>query len=908
MEVAALGLKADSSQIRDATIALKDLPPAATAAERAAQRWGVATTAAGRSTEDFSRRVQGTIKQLEFERQQLTRNAAEQQRYAALRRAGVSAMSAEGQAISAAVAALQAQRAAREAESRASGAQLVVTRAAGTAWRGMLGVLAPLTAAMTAAAVAQKIWTTAMEVADFGEKADQMGVMAKTMQVLQFAGTQNGLSVEQLENGVAKFSQKIGEAADGSKEMIEALDNIGVKVLDLGGNLRPTEDLLFEVAQKIMAIDEPAKRAAAAVDFFGKAGVKMLPLLKQMAEGQDAMASAAESAGAVISDDVIAKLDKFSDRLAANGLKLRAWLASIAADIVDWGDRVEKWWDKISPNDAASVKKRQDAWRVPFENFFDWLGDSFADIIAKAVGWSAGFVAAFKELGPALKKVFADAMNGVIDAIEGGLNLAQQALSNAKGWFKTQGPVEPIRIGRLDPGAGGNFSGIGDVASAAEAAARAGMPNAAKAREQSRLIADLQGAWAQDRGDTLGADRRKPAGARNPGIKGGGSSDPYAKAIESAREYVLSKKAETEAVGQTVLAAARLKHEQDLLNKATGEGRTLSAAQKSALKDLASQMAEADNTLATAKFMDDALTKGQEYIAQQQLERDALYMTTEAALAYRLEKELINKAIADGIPLTAEQIAQLQQLAGAQAAASESTRKAKEWADFERETFNGLFADINQGLRDGKSVLEAFGDAGLNALNKISDKLIQMAADDLFNAAFGKSGGGGGLFQSIVSLVGGALGGAVGGFSGGAVGGGTGGGYGTYANGAAFRAGNVIPFASGGIVGSPTMFPMSRGRTGLMGEAGPEAIMPLRRGPGGRLGVEAANGNRQQTVIVRVTGDTDLVRVAATGAAVQVYNAREPGTVGKAVKRADKQAPAAMAQYERDRAGAEWRT
>ena len=62
-----------------------------------------------------------------------------------------------------------------------------------------------------------------------------------------------------------------------------------------------------------------------------------------------------------------------------------------------------------------------------------------------------------------------------------------------------------------------------------------------------------------------------------------------------------------------------------------------------------------------------------------------------------------------------------------------------------------------------------------------------------------------------------------------------------FANGGAFSAGRVRAFAKGGVVGGPTMFPM-RGGTGLMGEAGPEAIMPLTRGPDGRLGVAAQGG------------------------------------------------------------------
>ncbi len=60
------------------------------------------------------------------------------------------------------------------------------------------------------------------------------------------------------------------------------------------------------------------------------------------------------------------------------------------------------------------------------------------------------------------------------------------------------------------------------------------------------------------------------------------------------------------------------------------------------------------------------------------------------------------------------------------------------------------------------------------------------------------------------------------------------------ANGNVFEAGRVQAFAAGGIVSSATMFPM-RGGVGVMGEAGPEAIMPLTR-IGNKLGVAASGG------------------------------------------------------------------
>ncbi len=59
------------------------------------------------------------------------------------------------------------------------------------------------------------------------------------------------------------------------------------------------------------------------------------------------------------------------------------------------------------------------------------------------------------------------------------------------------------------------------------------------------------------------------------------------------------------------------------------------------------------------------------------------------------------------------------------------------------------------------------------------------------------------------------------------------------ARGNVFGGGNIIPFRLGGVVTRPTLFPMANGGTGLMGEAGEEAVMPLRRGRDGRLGVSA---------------------------------------------------------------------
>lgn len=78
--------------------------------------------------------------------------------------------------------------------------------------------------------------------------------------------------------------------------------------------------------------------------------------------------------------------------------------------------------------------------------------------------------------------------------------------------------------------------------------------------------------------------------------------------------------------------------------------------------------------------------------------------------------------------------------------------------------------------------------------------------------------------------------------------------------------GRVTAFADGGIVNAPTLFPL-RGGTGLMGEAGAEAVMPLARGPDGKLGVRGG-GATQVTVNIQTQDAQSFARAQSQVAAL----------------------------------------
>ncbi len=162
----------------------------------------------------------------------------------------------------------------------------------------------------------------------------------------------------------------------------------------------------------------------------------------------------------------------------------------------------------------------------------------------------------------------------------------------------------------------------------------------------------------------------------------------------------------------------------------------------------------------------------------------------------------------------------------------------------------GALGDIRGGLRsvslEGASVERTLG----GVFDRLSGRLFDLAVDPAFdllasNLSRLAGGGGGGFFGSLFGSIGGL--------------------FAPSAKGNVFGPSGLTAFANGGVVDRPTLFPF-RGGTGLMGEAGPEGILPLHRLPGGALGVRAEGVGGATivnlTVNVDASGSPDPQQVA----------------------------------------------
>jgi lambda family phage tail tape measure protein len=158
-----------------------------------------------------------------------------------------------------------------------------------------------------------------LPVAETGEElnklAQKTGVSVEALSALKYAAELSDVTTEGLTKGLKHLSTALFDTKVKGDEGGAALKALGVAAMDSTGQIRPTEAVLLDLADKFAVMPDGAEKAALAVKLFGKEGLNMIPMLNQGREGLTGMMEEAKRLGLVMSEDAAQASEAFNDNL-----------------------------------------------------------------------------------------------------------------------------------------------------------------------------------------------------------------------------------------------------------------------------------------------------------------------------------------------------------------------------------------------------------------------------------------------------------------------------------------------------------------------------------------------------------------------------------------------------------------
>ncbi len=207
----------------------------------------------------------------------------------------------------------------------------------GGAYTGLVSPITGVVAAITAATA--KLAADFKGAIDTGDQLNKLsqktGIAVEKLSELAYAGDLADVNLESLATGVKKLSVNMAEAATNTNsKAAEAFKALGVAVKDANGNLRSSDEVIADIADRFVDMKDGAGKTALAVALFGKAGADLIPLLNQGGRGLAEMADEAKKLGLVMTGDTAKAAEEFNDNLRKLTLSSSALGRSIAADLL----------------------------------------------------------------------------------------------------------------------------------------------------------------------------------------------------------------------------------------------------------------------------------------------------------------------------------------------------------------------------------------------------------------------------------------------------------------------------------------------------------------------------------------------------------------------------------------------
>lgn len=253
-------------------------------------------------------------------------------------------------------------------------------------------------AGITGAAVFQLMRGYSDAAGSLNDLEQATGISARKLQEWGYGAQQTSVDAGAFASAMKKLSSNIGQALVGKGSAVAVLQGFGVALRDAGGRAKKVDELLPQIADKLIRIKSPALQAAAAQKIFGKSGVDLLPLLKGGSKGLEEFAKRAQELGIVMGDDAIAAGDEFGDLMddlnqsfagvrntiaGALAPALNELMRQLIDLVVKYRPQIKKFFEDFAPKLPGKLKELAGLVRdlgnalAPVVRFMGWLADTF---------------------------------------------------------------------------------------------------------------------------------------------------------------------------------------------------------------------------------------------------------------------------------------------------------------------------------------------------------------------------------------------------------------------------------------------------------------------------------------------------------------------------------------------------
>lgn len=226
--------------------------------------------------------------------------------------------------------------------------------------------------------------------ADLGEELSnlsaQTGISTENLSGMKVVADAMGLSIDNVTGSVKKMQVNLSNMAEDTKKADEALKPLGLTFKDIK-DLKP-EEQLFELGNKIAALEDPAQKTALAVQLFGKSGTELLPFFQEGNASLEEFVQKARDMGLAM-DDVAANKALALDDAMDN---LKGSIAGATQEIAV----------ALAPAITALVEKLTPL----LTQVASWIGKN-PELTAQIAAWTAGILAAGAAISPLIGLVTA---------------------------------------------------------------------------------------------------------------------------------------------------------------------------------------------------------------------------------------------------------------------------------------------------------------------------------------------------------------------------------------------------------------------------------------------------------------------------------------------------------------------